>query len=310
MDKVLQCVNNLQERDNYYYGYVDSPDSLDDLLERYRQVTGLYFPTATNRSRLSDSGAHFSNENNKRPMFLMNGKVPIDFCGTPFTAERTIIKSCMFGKDTKAKEKEKNKSVNQTINEHQYQAPPIKKKPRHQTTKKKDCRAQIVIKEVCMYPMYSIDLNEYNSASTRVKRVLKQQQLEKLSLDIKAGSITDSFERFYFKLPTDGAHDKHEVGNLGDLLAQPIHEKVRDKIHDLVSEGMVNPRIIRLQLKDYVELVLLREDGVEVDRCNSSYYPELKTIADHVRLALRAQRYGKMDQAALADLAEKLKKDS
>ena len=48
---------------------------------------------------------------------------------------------------------------------------------------------------------------------------------------------------------------------------------------------------------------------MEVDRCNSSYYPELKTIADHVRLALRAQRYGKMDQAALADLAEKLKKD-
>ena len=89
-----------------------------------------------------------------------------------------------------------------------------------------------------MYPLHSIDLNKYNSASYRVKRVLKQQQLEKLSLDIKAGSISDTFQRFYFKLPTDEDHDKHEVGNLGDLLAQQIHEKVRDKIHDLVSEGM------------------------------------------------------------------------
>ena len=215
----------------------------------------------------------------------------------------------MFGKDTKAKAKQKKEntpSQPNVYNEHGYNlSTPTKKKPRHQVTKKKDCPAQLVIKEVLMYPGYSLD-PKFNLASDRKRREMKQEKLNLLSRDLKQGNVS-SFRRFYLQLPSDEAHENHVVGNLGDLLAQPIHQKIKEKIYDLVAEGMVNPRLIKIVLKDFVDNVLLQDDNIVVDECNNSYYPELQTIADHARLALRAHRFGKLDQEALSDLVDQWK---
>ena len=145
-----------------------------------------------------------------------------------------------------------------------------------------------------MYPGYSLD-QTFNLASTRKQKEMKQIKLNHLSTALKQGQVVASFKRFFVKLPSNEAHQNHAVGNLGDLLAQPIHNKIKDKIYDLVAEGMVNPRLIKLFLKDYVEHVMLLDDDIEIDECNNSYYPELQTIADHVRLALRVQRFGKLE---------------
>ena len=157
-----------------------------------------------------------------------------------------------------------------------------------------------------MYPDYSLD-KTFNLASTRKQKEMKQIKLNLLSTALKQGQVVASFKRFFVKLPSNEAHQNHAVGNLGDLLAQPIHEKVKDKIYDLVAEGMVNPRLIKLVLRDYVDNVLLVDDDIQVDQCNNSYYPELQTIGDHVRLALRVQRFGKLDQQALSDLVDEWK---
>ena len=310
MEKVLQILNGYRHEGTYHYGYIDGYEEYEDFLEKYRQVTGMYFPTEHSRSRSSDGGSHFSE---LRPMFNLKGNIAIDFCGVPFTAEGTSVKSCMFGKDTKATAKEKKKNSDMqasTLNEHQYhQASQVKKKPRHQVTKKKDCPAKLICKEVRMYPQFSIDTNKFILASDRIKRSMKQEKLDQLNVELKEGKVVENYHRFYLKLPSAAAHENHEIGNLGDLLCQPIHEKVKEKIYELVSEGMVNPRIVRLTLKDYVQLVLLRDEDITVDQCNTTYYPELQTIADHIRLALRVQRYGKLDQAALAELVEKWKGD-
>ena len=307
MDKITDLLGGMRKEREYFYGYVDGEENLEVLLEKFRQVSGLYFPTETSRARSTDSGAHFSES---RPLFSLKGKtINIEFSGIPFTSEATTNKTCMFGKDTKAKAKQKKGSTPSqpnVYNEHGYNLTSvIRKKPRHQVTKKKDCPAQLVIKEVKMYPGYSLD-QRFNLASDRKRRDMKQEKLNMLSKDLKEGHVA-SFRRFYLQLPSDEAHENHVVGNLGDLLAQPIHQKIKEKIYDLVAEGMVNPRLIKIVLKDYVDNVLLQDDNIQVDECNNSYYPELQTIADHVRLALRAHRFGKLDQQALSDLVDQWK---
>ena len=306
MEKVVELLQESRKEGEYYYGYVDGEENLEVLFEKFRQVSGMYFPTEHKRARTTDSGSHFSEV---RPIFSLKGKaINIEFCGMPFTSEATTNKTCLFGKDTKAKTKQKKKASNlpSQPNEHQYHAKEtIKRKPRHQVTKKKDCPAQLVVKEVLMYPEYSLD-PKFNLASERKRREMKAEKLNLLTKHLKQGKVV-SFKRFHVQLPSDEAHENHEVGNLGDLLAQPIHEKIKEKIYDLVGEGMVNPRLIRLVLKDYVDNVLLHDDDIQVDECNNSYYPELQTIGDHVRLALRAHRFGKLDQQALSDLIDQWK---
>ena len=176
-------LKDCKEKDGYCYGYVagvDGAEELENVLEKYRQITGMYFPTEHSRSRSTDSGSHFSE---MRPLFSLKGKITIDFCGVPFTSESTSVKNCMFGKDTKATAKEKKKNVTpaSTPNEHQYESTIRKKKPRHQITKKKDCPAQLICKEVRMHPDYSIDPTNFGLASYRRKRLMKQEKLDLLS---------------------------------------------------------------------------------------------------------------------------------
>ena len=309
MEKVVELLQCMRKEGGYYHGHVDGEENLEALFEKFRQVSGMYFPTVNSRSRENDGGSHFSVA---RPLFSLSGKyINIEFSGMPFTSEATTDKTCMFGKDTNAKSKQKKKDraalQPMVYNEHGYNAVSSKKKkPRHQVTKKKDCPAQLVVKEVTMYPGYSLD-ETFNLASTRKQKEMKQNKLNLLTSALKQGQVVTSFKRFYVKLPSNEAHQNHAVGNLGDLLAQPIHEKVKDKIYDLVAEGMVNPRLIKLVLRDYVDNVLLVDDDIQVDQCNNSYYPELQTIGDHVRLALRVQRFGKLDQQALSDLVDEWK---
>ena len=227
--ELLQC--NRKEG-GYHYGYVDGEENLEVLFEKFRQVSGMYFPTVSKRSRENDGGSHFSVA---RPLFSLSGKyINIEFSGMPFTSEATTDKTCMFGKDTKAKSKQAKKDrvalQPMVYNEHGYNAvSSTKKKPRHQVTKKKDCPAQLVVKEVIMYPEYSLDPKTFNLASLRKKKEMKQNKLNLLTSALKQGQIA-SFKRFYVLLPSNEAHQNHEVGNLGDLLAHPIHKKSRKKI--------------------------------------------------------------------------------
>ena len=154
MDKITDLLGGMRKEREYFYGYVDGEENLEVLLEKFRQVSGLYFPTETSRARSTDSGAHFSES---RPLFSLKGKtINIEFSGIPVASEPITNKSCMFGKDAKAKAKQKKgntPSQPNVYNEHGYNLTSgIRKKPRHQVTNKKDCPAQLVIKQVKMYP--------------------------------------------------------------------------------------------------------------------------------------------------------------
>ena len=161
MEKVTQLLQGSRKEGNYFYGFVDGEENLEVLLEKFRQISGVYFPTEHKRARATDSGAHFSEV---RPLFSLKGKnINIEFCGTPFTSEGTTNKTCMFGRDTKAKAKEKNKNNTQSqplvYNEHGYNLTSIKKKPRHQVTKKKIARLSLLSRRYICIQSFPLILN-------------------------------------------------------------------------------------------------------------------------------------------------------
>ena len=60
MEKVTDLLEGMRKEGEYYYGYVDGEENLEVLLEKFRQVSGVYFPTEHKRARTTDSGSHFS----------------------------------------------------------------------------------------------------------------------------------------------------------------------------------------------------------------------------------------------------------
>ena len=87
MEKVVEILQGKRKEGSYHYGYVDGEENLEVLFEKFRQVSGIYFPTERSRSRESDGGSHFSVA---RPLFSLKGKyINIEFSGIPFTSEGT-----------------------------------------------------------------------------------------------------------------------------------------------------------------------------------------------------------------------------
>ena len=124
--------------------------------------------------------------------------------------------------------------------------------------------------------------------------------LEKLKTKLHSSEI-QYHTRYYIKIPNNAAHENHCLNSTGSLFAQPLHKDIIEKIYEIVSEGIINPRVIKLQIHDFVKHVILKDSNIHVDEYNTTYYPDLKTISDHVRLALRAHRYNQLDQTSLQE---------
>ena len=139
---------------------------------------------------------------------------------------------------------------------------------------------------------------DFNNLSYCQKRKIKHEKIEAVKHAISSNSAK-LVKRFYLTIPTNEAHQNHDPNHKGKVLVQPLHKDIIEKIYELVGEGIINPRIIKLQLRDFVKNVLLCDSFKNVDPLNSTYFPDLPTISDHVRLALRAYRYNKLDQVSL-----------
>ena len=144
-----------------------------------------------------------------------------------------------------------------------------------------------------MYVEYAIDIKRFNTMSYRQKRKIKHEKLEALKSLINNGSVKSS-KSYHLVIPTKESHENHDPEHKGNLFVQPLHKKVIEKIYELVSEGIIDSRIIKLQISDYVKNVLQKGTNSTIDPSDSSYYPDLGTISNHIQLALRAYRYNKL----------------
>ena len=113
---------------------------------------------------------------------------------------------------------------------------------RTQGTRKQGCKASIHIREYIIYPDYSIKDGVANTLSKWKLRILKEENLKLLRGDIEKG-LAKSVRKYYVSLPTAQAH--HSIHPTGGIfgMAQKVHPKLVEKIHQLVSEGVISVRM-------------------------------------------------------------------
>ena len=129
---------------------------------------------------------------------------------------------------------------------------------RTQGTRKQGCKACIYISEYILFPEYSIEEDIVSKVSKRKLRQLKEEKLGVLRDDIKKG-VAKSMHKYYVSLPSAEAHHTtHPTGGINGM-AQKIHPKLVEKIHQLVSEGVIVVSEMKHALDHYVKNDLCRD---------------------------------------------------
>ena len=77
-------------------------------------------------------------------------------------------------------------------------------------------------------------------------------------------------------------------------MAQRVHPKIVDKIHELVLEGVIDPLEVQRHLKHYVRHSLCSEQPPDV--LDRAYHPELQDIRNHINKAKRSIQLSVLDQ--------------
>ena len=91
-------------------------------------------------------------------------------------------------------------------------------------------------------------------------------------------------------------------------MAQRVHSKIIEKIHELVLEGVIDPLEVQCHLKHYVRHSLCGEQPPDV--LDRAYYPELQDIRNHINKAKRGIQLSVLDQENVALKVEQWKKES
>ena len=151
-----------------------------------------------------------------------------------------------------------------------------------QSTQKKGCPAHITIREFVLSSDYKI-VPSIDMSSSKL-RSLRQSSLQDLRKDLDSGAGVKTISKFYVSLPTEEAH--HEVHSTkGQMsLAQRIHPVLTQKIHKLVSEGVIETSEVKCALRVHVKHMNVYGT---IDPNDRAYNPTDKDISNHVYIAKR-----------------------
>ena len=135
-----------------------------------------------------------------------------------------------------------------------------KKLPRLRTqgTRKQGCKACIHIREYILFPEYSIGGDITSKVSKWKLRQLKEEKIRILRDDIEKG-VAKSVHKYYVSSPSAKAHHTtHPTGGIYGM-AQKVHPKLVEKIHQLVSKGVTVVSEMKHALDHYVKYDLCRD---------------------------------------------------
>ncbi len=136
-----------------------------------------------------------------------------------------------------------------------------------------------------------------------MKQLWKQHATEKRDFKTVA--------HIYIKLPLLSAHCNHIVC-LESAFSNPLHPKIKSKIHQLVQDGITSVPLVKRLLKSYVISELCRYDAPENKPAfhDRSYFPNSQDITNHVHRALAAGKYSNMDQVNLEKHVHKWREEN
>ncbi|XP_057614502.1 calcium-responsive transcription factor isoform X2 [Chionomys nivalis] len=269
-----------------YRGYCVSETELESILTFHKQQTQSVWGT-----RQSPSPA-------KPATRLMWKSQYVPYDGIPFVnaGSRAVVMECQYGPRRKGFQL-KRISEQESRSCHLYKA---------------TCPARIYIKKVQKFPEYRVPTDPRMDRKTiRVEQEKAFSMLKKNLVD--AGGVL----RWYVQLPTQQAHQYHELETRGlSLSPSPfpmssleeeetvvrdencalpsrLHPQVAHKIQELVSQGVGQVYALRKQLRKFVERELFRPDEVP-ERHNLSFFPTVNDIKNHIHEVRKSLRTGDM----------------
>ncbi|KAK3093881.1 hypothetical protein FSP39_021404, partial [Pinctada imbricata] len=203
--------------------------------------------------------------------------------GVPFVILGRGDRHCVFGKDKHKKKKRRQRNERDKLLQHDH---PVTKRSRKslQSSKKKDCPAKIIMKDVLLFPDYKVE----ESCTERMRR----ERSEKLRDDIRGNRQNISIDRrIYILLPTDEDHkDTHLLGEYTGFM-KPLSKEVRDKLQELVGHGVSSVSEMKRHLRVFVETVLFSEQ-TKPSLSDAAYFPTDETIRKHIyRAMLRLRKF-------------------
>ncbi|XP_075812236.1 calcium-responsive transcription factor isoform X2 [Microtus pennsylvanicus] len=264
-----------------YRGYCVSETELESILTFHKQQTQSVWGT-----RQSPSPA-------KPATRLMWKSQYVPYDGIPFVnaGSRAVVMECQYGPRRKGFQLQRLSEQGSRAC-HLYRA---------------TCPARIYIKKVQKFPEYRVPTDpQMDRKMIRVEQEKAFSMLKKNLVD--AGGVL----RWYVQLPTQQAHQYHELETRGlSLSPSPLEEEetvVRDencalpsrlhpqvahKIQELVSQGVGQVYAVRKQLRKFVERELFKPDEVP-ERHNLSFFPTVNDIKNHIHEVRKSLRTGDM----------------
>ncbi|XP_012594392.2 calcium-responsive transcription factor isoform X1 [Microcebus murinus] len=267
-----------------YRGYCVSETELESVLTFHKQQTQSVWGT-----RQSPSPA-------KPATRLMWKSQYVPYDGIPFVnaGSRAVVMECQYGPRRKGFQLKK-------ISEQESRSCQLYKAT---------CPARIYIKKVQKFPEYRVPTDpKIDKKIIRMEQEKAFNMLKKNLVD--AGGIL----RWYVQLPTQQAHQYHEletpclplspspfpVSSLEEeetairdencALPSRLHPQVAHKIQELVSQGIEQVYAVRKQLRKFVEREMFKPDEVP-ERHNLSFFPTVNDIKNHIHEVQKSLRNG------------------
>ncbi|NXX94907.1 CARTF factor, partial [Centropus bengalensis] len=279
-------LRNCEKIGDSYRGYCVSKTELESVLTLHKQQTQSVWGT-----RQSPSPA-------KPATRLMWKSQYVPYDGIPFVnaGSRAIVMECQYGPRRKGLQPKKA-GESENASGHLYKA---------------TCPARIYIKKVQKFPEYRVPTDP--KIDKKIIRMEQEKAFNMLKKNlIEAGGVL----RWYVQLPTQQAHQYHEMGTSclpsspshfsvsspeeeeevvrdeNCTLPSRLHPQVAEKIRELVSQGIEQVYAVRKQLRKYVERDLFKPDEVP-ERHNLSFFPTVNDIKNHIHEVQKSLRNGEM----------------
>ncbi|XP_045415654.1 calcium-responsive transcription factor isoform X4 [Lemur catta] len=267
-----------------YRGYCVSETELESILTFHKQQTQSVWGT-----RQSPSPA-------KPATRLMWKSQYVPYDGIPFVnaGSRAVVMECQYGPRRKGFQLKK-------ISEQESRSCQLYKAT---------CPARIYIKKVQKFPEYRVPTDpKIDKKIIRMEQEKAFNMLKKNLVD--AGGVL----RWYVQLPTQQAHQYHEletpclplspspfpVSSLEEeetairdencALPSRLHPQVAHKIQELVSQGIEQVYAVRKQLRKFVEREMFKPEEVP-ERHNLSFFPTVNDIKNHIHEVQKSLRNG------------------
>lgn len=116
------------------------------------------------------------------------------------------------------------------------------------------------------YPEYKVNTELQGSVSNKAMRKMKEERLCELRNALENGEKAVVTKKFFVSLPTAEAHHQCHPTGREVAMAQRVHPKIVDKIHELVLEGVIDPLEVQRHLKHCSSLSVQRTTS----RCSRS----------------------------------------